>query len=412
LASQLLAGRSQLMVVAWRQMLRYRLRSTLIIGCAALGVAGAITVVNYAAGGREDILNQIKRLGTNIIVVSAKQSRAVADRERTGAVVTTLVEADYRAIREEILGPVPASATASAPLRLKAGFLSTIAPVIGVEPPYFEMKAWALLRGRWFGPEEQRRAGRVALLGHKTARELFQDSDPLGQRLFINRVPFEVIGVLEERGPALDGSDEDGRVYVPLSAAMRRLLNVEHYTSILFEVPDLAQMAQVEAAINQLMKKRHRSSAARPDDFQVQSQRELITTQLAAANRLQFLVGWIGFSAIVVSGLGILAIAWISVRDRTREIGTRRAVGATSNDVFFQFAFEACVLAVVGICVGVAVGWLASRFIASRAGLAFVFDARNAITALIIAFVLNLLFAGWPALRAARLDPIAALRHE
>ena len=336
----------------------------------------------------------------------------MADRERSGAVVTTLVEADYRAIRDEILGPVPSSATATSALRLKAGFLSTIAPVVGVEPTYFAMKSWDLASGRWFGPEEMRRSARVALLGHKTARELYEDRNPLGERLFINRVPFEVIGVLAERGPALDATDEDSQVYVPLTAAMRRLLNVEHYNSILFEVPDLNQMEQAEAAITQLMRKRHRSSAARPDDFQVQSQRELIDTQIAAANRLQFLVSWIGFSAIVVSGLGILAIAWIAVRDRTREIGTRRALGATANDVFFQFAFEACVLAVLGIVLGVGGGWLATRFIAQRADLTFVFDIGNAILALVIAFVLNLLFAGWPAMRAAKLDPIDALRHE
>ena len=404
--------RPQLVVVAWRQMLRYRLRSALIVGCAALGVAGAITVVNYASGGREEILDQIARLGTNIVVVSAKQSRAVADRERTGAVVTTLVEADYRAIRDEILGPVSASATVSSALRLKAGFLSTVAPVIGVEPAYFEMKAWELHYGRWFGPDELRRSARVALLGHKAARELYEDRNPVGERLFINRVPFEVIGVLAERGPGLDASDEDGQIYVPLTAAMRRLLNIEHYNSILLEVPELAQMAQAEAAITQLMRKRHRSSAARPDDFQVQSQRELIETQMAAADRLQFLVTWIGFSAIVVSGLGILAIAWLAVRDRTREIGTRRALGATANDIFFQFAFEACVLAIAGVMIGLGGGWFATRFIANRADLAFVFDTGNAILALVIAFSLNLLFAGWPAMRAARLDPIQALRHE
>lgn len=400
------------MRVAWRQMLRDRLRSTLIISCAALGLAGAITVVNYASGGREVVLQQIKRLGTNIVVVSAKQSRAVAGRERTGAVVTTLVNADYRAIREEILGPVPASAIASAPLRLKAGFLSNIAPVVGVEPAYFTMKAWELKRGRWFGQEDLRRSSRVALLGYKTAAELFRDTDPLGQRLFINRVPFEVIGVLEERGPGLDATDEDGQVYVPLTSAMRRLLNADHYTAILFEVPALEQMQQVEAAMTQLMRVRHRSSATRPDDFQVQSQRELIRTQVAAADRLQFLVSWIGLSAILVSGLGILAIAWIGVRDRTREIGTRRALGATAGDIFFQFAFEASVLAVAGIAIGVGLGWEASQFIAARADLAFVFDVRNAVTALVSAFVLNLLFASWPALRAAKLDPIVALRHE
>jgi len=404
--------RPQLVLVAWRQMLRYRLRSALIVGCAALGVAGAITVVNYASGGREAILGQIARLGTNIVVVSAKQSRAVADRERTGAVVTTLVAADYRAIRNEILGPVKGSATASSALRLKAGFLSTVAPVIGVEPDYFVMKAWELGDGRWFGPDELRRSARVALLGQKVARDLYEDRNPVSERLFINRVPFEVIGVLAERGPGLDASDEDGRVYVPLTSAMRRLLNVEHYNSILFEVPELAQMEDVEAAIVQLMRQRHRSSAARPDDFQVQSQRELIETQMAAADRLQFLVTWIGISAILVSGLGILAIAWIAVRDRTSEIGTRRALGATANDIFFQFAFEACVLAVAGIVIGVGGGWFATRFIAISADLAFVFDTSNAVLAVVIALVLNLLFAGWPALRAARLDPIEALRHE
>jgi putative ABC transport system permease protein len=345
-------------------------------------------------------------------VVSAKQSRAVADRERTGAVVTTLVEADYRAIREEILGPVAASAIASAPLRLKAGFLSKVAPVVGVEPPYFTLKAWELNSGRWFGPEDLRRSSRVVLLGQKTAVELFADSDPLGQRLFINRVPFEIIGVLEERGPGLDATDEDSQVYVPLTSAMRRLLNVDHYTAILFEVPELNKMEQVEQSIIQLMRLRHSSSAARPDDFQVQSQRELIRTQIAAADRLQFLVSWIGLSAILVSGLGILSIAWIAVRDRTREIGTRRALGATANYIFFQFAFEAGVLAIAGISVGFCISWVTSQMVAARAGLPFVFDAQNAAIALVAAFALNLLFAGWPALRAAKLDPIVALRHE
>lgn len=382
------------------------------MGCAALGVAGAISVVNYASGGRQQVLEQIRRLGTNIVVVSARQSRAVADRERTGAVVTTLVEADYRAIREEVLGPVRSSAVAAAPLRLKAGYASNVATVVGVEPDYFPMKAWQLQRGRWFGADEVRRSARVALLGHKTAADLFEDINPLGQRLFINRVPFEVIGVLQERGPGLDATDEDAQVYVPLTAAMRRLLNVEHYNAILFEVPQLEQMAQTEKLLTQLMSKRHRSSAARPDDFQVQSQRELIKTQIAAAERLQFLVSWIGLSAILVSGLGILAIAWIAVRDRTREIGTRRALGATAEDVFFQFAFEASVLATFGVIAGVAAGWFVSQFIAGQAELAFVFDRGNALTAMTIALVLNLIFAGWPAMRAARLDPIIALRHE
>jgi putative ABC transport system permease protein len=400
------------MQVAWRQMRRYRLRSTLVITCAALGVAGAITAVNYASGGRQQVLEQIARLGTNVVVVSARQSRAIADRERTGAIVTTLGEADYRALRQDYLGPVRSSALVSAPLRLKAGFLSKVSPVIGVEPDYFPMKSWTLTRGSFFDAEDIRRSARVALLGHRVANDLFETSDPVGERLFINRVPFEVIGVLRERGPGLDATDEDAQVYVPLTSAMRRLLNIDYYNAILVEIPDLGAMAQAEKGMADLLRVRHRISAFRPDDFQVQSQRELIDTQMAAADRLEFLVRWIGFSALMVAGLGILAIAWIAVRDRTAEIGTRRALGATATDIFFQFAFEAIVLATIGVFAGLALGWWASRITAQWADLIFVFDAFNASLALAVAFVLNLLFASWPAIRAARLDPIEALRHE
>lgn len=393
-------------------MRRYRLRSALVILCAALGVAGAITAVNYASGGRQQVLEQIQRLGTNIIVVSAKQSRAVAGRERTGTIVTTLVEQDYQALQRELLGAVPSSAVVSAPLRLKAGFLSKVSPVIGVEPEYFRMKSWLLDEGRFFDDEDIRRSARVALLGHTVAADLFETDDPVGERLFINRVPFEVIGVLSERGPGLDAVNEDGRVYVPLTAAMRRLVNIDYYNAILFEIPNLGDMAQAESEIAELLRVRHRISAFRPDDFQVMSQQELIETQLASADRLGFLVAWIGFSALLVSGLGILAIAWIAVRDRTTEIGTRRALGATASDVFFQFAFEASVLATVGVLLGLLLGWWASWFTAREVGLVFVFDPTMAALALAMAFFLNLIFASWPAIRAAKLDPIQALQHE
>jgi len=396
----------------WRQLLRFRLRSMLVICCAALGVAGAITAVNYASAGQQQVLEQIRRLGTNLVVVSAKQSRSVAGRERTGTIVTTLVEADYIALHRELLGPVRSSARVSAPLRLKAGFLSKVSPVVGVEPDYFPMKSWELTRGRYFDSGEIRRSARVALLGHTTASDLFGDASPIGERLFINRVPFEVIGVLAERGSGLDNTNEDGQVFVPLTAAMHRLLNVDYYNSILFEIPDVRDMAQAERGIAALLRTRHRISRVRPDDFQVQSQRELIDTQLASSERLGFLVRWVGFSALIVAGLGILAIAWIAVRDRTREIGTRRALGATAPDIFFQFVFEATVLATFGVVLGLGFGWWASRLTAEQSGLGFVFDSFNAVVAIIMAFVLNLLFASWPALRAARMDPIRALQHE
>lgn len=401
-----------LMRGALRQIWRYRLRSALVISCAALGVAGAITSVNYASGGRAQVLEKIRRLGTNVIVVSAEQSRSVGGRARTGTIVTTLGEPDYLALRREVAGMIRSSAVVSAGLRLKAGYLSKVSPVIGVEPDFFAIKSWDLDAGEFFDGDDVRRTARVALLGHTVARDLFGDESPIGQRLFINRVPFDVAGVLGERGQGLDVTNEDQQVYVPLTTAMRRLLNTDHYNAILVEVGDPLDMERVSGDMTALLRVRHRISAFRPDDFRVGNQKDLIETQLASANRLGFLVRWIGLSGLVVAGLGVLAIAWIAVRDRTTEIGTRRALGATAPDVFFQFAFEAMVLATIGAVAGLALGWAASRLTAHQAALPFVFERGNALLALGMALLLNLIFASWPAIRAARMDPIRALKHE
>jgi len=395
-----------------RQIWRYRLRSTLVVCCAALGVAGAVTSVNYASGGRAQVLEKIRRLGTNVIVINAEQSRASGGRARTGAIVTTLQEPDYLALKREVAGTVRSSPVVTAGLRLKAGYNSKVSPVVGVAPDFFRIKSWPVAQGDYFYDEELRRAMRVALIGHTVARDLYGDEPPVGQRLFINRVPFEVVGVLAERGQGLDVTNEDQQVYVPLTTAMRRLLNIDHYNSILFEVADAGDMQRVSGEMQALLRVRHRISDFRPDDFKVGNQQDLIETQLASADRLGFLVSWIGFSSLLVAGLGVLAIAWIAVRDRTTEIGTRRALGATAPDVFFQFAFEAMLLATGGAGLGLGLGWLASRVTAAQAAVPFIFERGNAVLALVLALLLNLVFASWPALRAARLDPIKALKHE
>ncbi|MCE7901794.1 MAG: ABC transporter permease [Gammaproteobacteria bacterium PRO9] len=287
-----------------------------------------------------------------------------------------------------------------------------MAPVAGVEPAWFHMRSWAPADGSLYTAEDEKHSARVAVLGAAVARDLYGTSSPVGGRLFINRVPFEVVAVLGERGQGLDGSNEDGQVYVPLNTAMRRLLNVDYYAAILLEVDGPPRMPVASREIAALLRERHRMSSYRPDDFRVQSQTDLIATQLASADRLSFLVRWIGRSGLAVAGLGILAIAWITVRDRTREIGTRRALGATAPDIYFQFAAEAGLLATVGALLGLATSLLASAVIAGQAGLPLVIDAGNAWLALVLAIVLNLAFASWPALRAARMDPVRALRHE
>jgi len=395
-----------------RQMRRYRLRSLLVISCAALGVAGVIASINYASAGRQQVLNQIQRMGTNIIVVRAEQSRTIAGRARTGSIVTTLREPDYLALRREVEGPARSSAVVTTALRLKAGEFSKVTPVIGIEPAYFRMKSWDVERGAVFDSSDVRRAARVALLGYSVAIDLYGADSPIGERLFINRVPFEVVCVLAERGQGLDAANEDAQVYVPLTTAMRRLLNIDYFNALVFEIGDWNQMDRSARDMVEILRVRHRTPPTRPADFQVQNQKELVDTQLASSERLAFLVQWIGLSGLLVSGLGVLAIAWIAVRDRTVEIGTRRALGATSTDIFFQFAFEAFVLAVLGSIAGLGLGWSTSRVAAASARLPFVFESIGAAVAMGSALALNLAFATWPAANAARLDPIRAIAHE
>jgi putative ABC transport system permease protein len=393
-------------------MWRYRLRSSLVVSCASLGVAGIVASVNYASSGRQQVLDQIRRLGTNLVTVTAQQSRATAGRARTGSIVTTLREADYAVLRRELVDEVRSSAMVSQSFRLKAGDLSRVAAVIGCEPSFFAIKTWPVESGDAFDAADLRRSARVAVIGHTIATDLFGAESAVGQRLFINRIPFDVVGVLAERGQGLDVANEDEQVYIPLTTAMHRVLNVDYLSGIVFEIDDWSRMDPSARLIGNVLRGRHRTPAGQREDFQVQNQKDLIDTQLTSSARLAFFIQWIGISGLVVSGLGVLAIAWITVRDRTIEIGTRRALGATAGDVFFQFVFEAFVLAAVGAGSGLWVGRVVSQVIAARAKLPFVFERSLAIGALATALVLNLVFAAWPALRAARMNPIAALKHE
>jgi putative ABC transport system permease protein len=402
----------QIILFSLRRLWRYRLRSTLLALSAAIGVGGVVCSVNYGAGGTEQILEQIRRMGTNVLIITPAQSRVIAGRARTGQAVTTLVERDDLAIRREVFTRARSSALVSASFWLKAGDLSKNAAVVGCEPDYFLIRNWPMAEGSVLEAAQERAASRVALLGHTVAKDLFGAASPIGNRLLINRVPFTVIGVLTERGQGLDVANEDEQVYVPLSTAMRRLMNVDYYSGLIIEVDSMNEMDAAVAQIRPLLHQLHHIQPKSQDDFQIQSQKTLLDTQLAAANRLGFFLRWIEASALVVSGLGMLGITWIAVKERTREFGTRRALGATASDVFLQVISENAVLALVGCVAGGSASWPISRYISRAAGVTFVFDTNAVLIAFAAAAVMNIGFAIWPSRAAATLDPISALRYE
>ncbi len=200
------ARQRQIIIRALRLMYRYRLRSALLMLSAALGVCGVVCSVNYGASGTKQILDQIRRMGTNVLIITPAQSRVIAGRARTGIPVTTLVERDYRAVKNEVLSRTRSSALVTQSFWNKAGDFSKNGVVVGCEPEYFAIKDWQVVSGNLFGSAEERTASRVAVLGHTVAADLFGASSPVGQGMMINRVPFTVIGVLSERGQGLDVS--------------------------------------------------------------------------------------------------------------------------------------------------------------------------------------------------------------
>lgn len=402
----------QITIRSLRLVFRYPLRSGLLVLSAALAVSGVVISVNYGASGTEKVLDQIRRLGTNVLIITPAQSKSIRGRARTSAAVTTLVERDYAALKRDIQARTRSSALVTESFWIKAGDLSKNAAVVGCEPDYFVVKDWLARRGELFDPAQDRTASRVAVLGHTVAVDLFGASSPLGRPITINRVPFTVIGVLRERGQGLDISSEDNQVFVPLRTAMRRLMNVDHYAGILVEINSLQQMDQAASQVLTLLRREHHIPPNQPDDFQVQNQKTLLDTQMFAAKRLDFFLSWIGISALLVSGLGIVAITWISVRERTQEIGTRRALGATAADVLIQMQCESGALALVGGLLGIVLSWPMSHLLTTRLQLPFVFEGKVALAVFGIAVVLNLAFSLGTSSKAASVSPMDALHYD
>ncbi len=402
----------QIVRIAVRNFRRFRLQAVLIVVATITGTAGVVVSTGYAAGGRQKILDQFASLGTNVIIVTPQQSRAVGGRARTGSLVTTLNPADYRAIKQSVNDISSASPTVAAVLRIRAGDLTKSATVVGCTPEYFAIKHWSPTLGELFDERANRQQARVALLGVTAAQDLFGESDPTGNRITINRIPFTVAGVMSERGQGLDASNEDDQVYVPLDTAMHRLINVDYFNAIFFNIDSRSQMDNATEQIRRLLEGRHRHLAPAGDDFVLQNRQSLLDTQLSAFVRLTFLVRWIAGSALVVSSLGVFAITWIGIRNRTREVGTRRALGATRADILLQFFSEGTLGALIGCGTGTATGYLVLRAIAARLNQPLMFSTSAAGLELFVPVALYSTFTLISSFRAIRIQPLVALRAE
>lgn len=404
---------SKSIVLSLEILAAHKLRTALSVLGIVVGVAAVVVIVSVGKGAEKRILDQIRDMGTNLITVSAGQTRLVAGRQRQMTIVVTLLPADAEAIAKECPSVVAAAPATGNKLATRWEDQNAPTNVLGMTPEGFAVRNYAPASGRFFDADENHASRRVAVLGPTAVENLFGTADPIGQTVRIGRrgVPFEVIGVTQSKGVDANGLDQDDVIIVPLGAAMRRLMNVIFVQSIYVQAKRSDLLDRAEREIRDVLRRRHRLEG-KQDDFTIQNQATLIAGERETAQSMTLLVGSVAGISLLVGGVGILAVMLISVRERVREIGLRRAVGACRRDIRNQFLLESAMLAglggLAGVLAGVAATVAASTFGAweavvswESAGIAFAFSVS-----------LGIAFGIYPAVRAASLEPIEALRSE
>lgn len=385
----------------------HRLRTLLSVAALAAGVACVIVMTAVGKGAEERVLGRIRSMGTDLLVVNAARARVIAGRERQAAQSTALRAADA----EELVDGCPAllrgAPAVARPVSVRREGRTAATTLTGVTPAGLSIRRVLLAAGRPFDDDDERSRRRVALLGPTVVDRLFGAEDPIGLHLLVGRVPFEIIGVTKRRGVDANGTDQDDLLLVPLETALRRVFNLTYVTTIYLQARDAAHLDRAEAQVRSLLEFRNASG---PASFTIQSQASLLRSQGDAARSLTQLVGGVAAASLAAGGVGVLAVMLMAVRERRKEIGLRRAVGARRRDIFAQFLAEACGLAATGGFLGAYLGIATTGFLKETGAVDALLSLPVVGLAALSSLAVGLVSGTYPAVRASRLEPIRALR--
>ncbi len=392
------------------------MRSALTTLGIIIGVAALVVMVAVGNGARDRIAAQIRSLGANLISINPGSTLMRSVRLASGA-APWLSEDDALAIELEIPGVVVVAPLLYAKAQFTVGASNWAGNIRGVTTNYFTAREWGVTAGREMTPEDASRAAKVVLLGTTMREKLFGEADPVGATVRIRDVPFTIIGLLDHKGQSVWGDDQDDVALVPLTTARRQFIGISRVSprlvhNISVKFADGASAQQTMAAIHDLLRQRHRLQEGRDDTFEVSNLAEAAEVEQTATRVLSMLLAAVASVSLVVGGIGIMNIMLVTVTERTREIGLRLAVGARERDILAQFLIEAVTLAMLGAGIGVLVGIGGSLIIAAIAAWPVVIDPSAVLIAVAFATTVGVFFGFYPARKAARMNPILALRFE
>jgi putative ABC transport system permease protein len=404
------------LAIAIRALRVNKLRSGLTMLGIIIGVGAVIAMMAVGTGAQQRIAEQIRSIGSNVLIILSGSTTSGGIRLGSGSVVT-LTEDDAVAIARE----VPAVETAAPSMRGTAQVVfgnqnwSTV--IQGATPEYLEVREWPVVLGRGITPQDVDGAAKVALLGQTVAGNMFGDSDPVGQIIRIKKVPFTVVGLLSAKGQSAWGQDQDDVVVIPLSTAKRKVLGVSHANAravgaIMIRARGPEAIQEAEEQVTVLLRQRHRLQPFQEDDFTVRNMSEVFAAQEESARTMSLLLGAIASVSLLVGGIGIMNIMFVSVTERTREIGIRMAVGARERDILTQFLIEAVTLALIGGIIGIGLGVGGSTLLSFFANWETVIAPQAILLAFLFSTAVGVFFGYYPARKAASLHPIEALRYE
>jgi putative ABC transport system permease protein len=397
------------LLLALRSIRRNLLRSFLTILGIVIGLSAVITMVTVGNGATAAVQNQISGLGTNLLQVRPGQRMGPGG---SGASAPAFKESDGEAIAAQIGGIAAVAAEARTGAVLVANGRNWSSSVIGSTNDWLTTGNWKLADGREFSSDELRAGGAVCLIGQTVQRELFGSTSAVGAQLRVKAMSCEVIGTLQSKGQGAFGNDQDDVVLMPIKTLQRRIVGHTRVNTLLVSMSDGADATRITATITQLLRERRKLAESDEDNFNVLDTKQLAETLSGTTKIMTMLLGAVAAVSLLVGGIGIMNIMLVSVTERTREIGLRLAIGALEREVLLQFLIEAVVLAALGGLIGIVLATGASLGLSALMNVPYQFNLSVNVLSFVFSAAIGVLFGYFPARRAARLNPIDALRHE